>query len=116
MTLADITDAQAVHRAVEEFDRLGRDRFLENYGFGRAYNYLLVIKGRLYDSKAIIGAAHAYQTGRPLRSTEFSGGQATVQRKLEELGFEVRVLDGGHAAGRTYWWTGLPDERSWLEV
>jgi len=54
----------------------------------------LDIDGRLYDSKAIVGAAHGYEfpLAGPLRTGDFSGGEATVTRKLEELGFTVRRL------------------------
>lgn len=49
---------------------------------------------RLYDSKAIVGAAFGYQfpDRGPLDAAAFSGGEATVKRKLEELGFEVVVV------------------------
>jgi 5-methylcytosine-specific restriction enzyme A len=77
-------------QAVAEYDRLGPDRFLEKYGFGRARSYWLVIDGKAYDSKAIAGAAHGYLPGRePLAAADFSGGAATVGRLLSELGFQV---------------------------
>jgi len=77
-------------QAVAEHDRLGRDRFLEKYGFGRARSYRLVVDGRTYDSKAIVGAAHGYLPGRePLAAADFSGGAATVGRLLSELGFQM---------------------------
>jgi hypothetical protein len=49
--------------------------------------------GRLYDSKAIAGVAFGYEHPErgPLSNDEFSGGEQTVQAKLEELGFEVVV-------------------------
>ena len=40
MALTDIT-ASAVIQAIEEFDRLGRDAFLEAHGFKSARRYLL---------------------------------------------------------------------------
>jgi hypothetical protein len=91
MTLADLSSARAVEQAVEEFDRLGRDAFLAKYGFGRAREYFLELNGKRYDSKAIVGAAHGVQfpSAGPLRAADFSGGEATVQAKLEELGFTV---------------------------
>ena len=77
-------------RAIDEFDRLGRDVFLQRYGFGRAREYLLVEKGREYDSKAIWGAAHQYiDGGRALHSDEFSGGQSASAGELEKLGFKI---------------------------
>ncbi|MGW1147261.1 hypothetical protein ACWD6I_19920, partial [Streptomyces sp. NPDC002454] len=94
MALNEVT-RHAVLRAVEEFDRLGRDPFLERYGFSRARSYLLRFEERSYDSKAILGAAHGFLPGRsPLRAADFSGGAAHAARALEGLGFEV-VRDGG---------------------
>jgi hypothetical protein len=49
-----------------------------------ASQYLLVHDGHSYDSKAIAGAAHAYQFPQfgQLRAADFSGGEATVASKL----------------------------------
>jgi hypothetical protein len=90
MALTDIT-REGVLEAVREYDALGQERFLDKYGFGRAREYVLVFNGREYDSKAILGAAHGFsvpQSG-PLRASEFSGGEATTQTRLEALGFQV---------------------------
>jgi len=94
MALSDMQSHKAILAAVEEFNRLGREAFLEKYGFGHARRYFLDIDGHLYDSKAIVGVAHGYEfpSEGPLESSEFSGGEATVQRKLEELGFTLRIL------------------------
>jgi 5-methylcytosine-specific restriction protein A len=94
MALADITSREAVLDAVRECDGVGRDAFLAAIGFGRARAYFLDVEGRLDDSKAIAGVAHGYQfpDDAPLRSRDFSGGEATVQRRLEALGFRVRRL------------------------
>jgi len=88
VALDDIT-GDSVSAALREFDDLGRDAFLSKYGFGQARNYFVVHGGRRYDSKAIVGAAHGYATGEPLRPAEFSGGEATVARRLRELGLHV---------------------------
>ncbi len=77
-------------QAVAEYDRLGQDWFLEKYGFGAARSYRLVVDGKTYDSKAIVGAAHGFLPGQePLAAPDFSGGAATVGRLLSRLGFEV---------------------------
>jgi 5-methylcytosine-specific restriction enzyme A len=77
-------------QAVAEYDRLGQDRFLQKYEFGAARSYLLVIDGKTYDSKAIVGAAHGFLPGQePLAASDFSGGAATVGRLLSRLGFQV---------------------------
>lgn len=91
MALKDIT-RQAVLAAVAEYDRISQPAFLSRYGFDPARLYLLVHDGKTYDSKAIVGAAHGFLPGeRPLASTQFSGGEATVGRLLRRLGFTVQV-------------------------
>jgi hypothetical protein len=93
MSINDIQDAAAIRAAMDEYDRVGRTYFLEKYGFGKAREYMLrdPATGRLYDSKAIVGAAYAYATpGKaPLSAGDFSGGEATVEHLLTNLGFEV---------------------------
>ena len=91
MGLPDLSDPGAVRLALEEFIRLGRDRFLKEHGFRRAKVYFLKYEGKLFDSKAVVGVAHGYQFPQkgPLHAVQFSGGDATVKQKLEELGFDV---------------------------
>jgi hypothetical protein len=89
MTLADLTSYQAVLQALAEFDAIGQPEFLAKYGFGRAKDYFVLHQGRLYDSKAIAGAAHSYQHGTPLKARDFSGGADTVMARLTALGFLV---------------------------
>ncbi|MEQ3727741.1 MAG: HNH endonuclease signature motif containing protein [Tateyamaria sp.] len=114
MALSDINRA-AVISTIEEFDRRGRDAFLQQHGFGRSRAYFLRFDGKLYDSKAIIGVAHGYLEGDwgPLPATQFNGGEATVAETLRTLGFEVQVTAIPPAAaepgnvspkGFAYWW------------
>lgn len=87
-------------QAVAEYDRLGPDRFLEKYGFGAARSYWLVVDGKTYDSKAIVGAAHGFLLGQePLAAADFSGGAATVGRLLSRLGFQVTQAVPGLTVG-----------------
>ncbi|GAA4635894.1 hypothetical protein GCM10023196_083390 [Actinoallomurus vinaceus] len=87
MALPDIT-REAVLAAIAECDRMGRDAFLDKYGFRRALRYRLRYNGTLYDSKAIAGVAHGYLPGEsPLR--DFSGGIGHAVTALQRLGFEV---------------------------
>ncbi|MGW2728507.1 HNH endonuclease [Streptomyces sp. NPDC001494] len=90
MGLGDINYEDVV-AATEEARRLGRDNFLQVYGFRRAKSYELVLDGLRYDSKAIAGVAHGHATGDFLRAKDFSGGAATVARRLRELGFVVET-------------------------
>lgn len=95
MPLSAIRDRSAVLQAIAEFDRIGRDRFLEKYGFGPARAYELIFNGRRYGSKAILGAAHGFARPDlgPMTAAEFTGGRNTVMKTLEGLGFEVQVDD-----------------------
>lgn len=93
VALTDLT-VDAVNSAMDEFDQLGRDLFLVTYGYRRAKQYSVVRDGRQYDSKSIVGVAHGYLPGRQaLKASEFSGGEQTVVKALEGLGFEVRKDD-----------------------
>lgn len=93
MKINRLKSRDAVLKAVAEFDRVGRTYFLEKYGFGRAREFMLrdPETGRLYDSKAIVGAAYGYAfpDEGPLRAADFSGGEATVEKLLSDLDFEV---------------------------
>ncbi|WP_248960916.1 HNH endonuclease [Sphaerisporangium perillae] len=97
MALSDLR-REMVLSAIEEYDKLGRDAFLEVYRYGPARGYFLLYDGKRYDSKAIAGVAHRDVDGRPLRAEDFSGGNATVARALSDLGFEVTrpgdIIDG----------------------
>lgn len=90
MTIYDIT-ADSVVAACEEYDELGKTKFLQKYGFRTAKTYMLFWNGNYYDSKAVLGAAHGYISpmSQPLGSNEFSGGLAETVRVLESLGFEI---------------------------
>lgn len=90
VSYSDLTDRAAVRWAVSEFDRLGRDAFLERFGFGVAREYFLVVNGSLYDSKAIFAAAYERQHGVPVSSKEISGGKGGAAGRLVQLGFEVQ--------------------------
>jgi hypothetical protein len=93
MGISKFDSPDAVVAVMKEFDLLGRTYFLEKYGFGKSREYMLrdPKTGKLYDSKAIFGVAYGYAFPgeRPLRHEDFSGGEATVERILENLGFDV---------------------------
>lgn len=91
MALPQVNSADAVLAAVDEYDKIGGPAFHEKYGFGPADEYFALARGRLYDSKAILAAAQGYEHPElgPARN-EFVGGGG-VQRRLEQLGFEVLV-------------------------
>jgi 5-methylcytosine-specific restriction enzyme A len=58
MVDAEGLSAEAVFTAMDEFDRLGSQGFLEKYGFGPAKTYFALRDGKRYDSKAIFGVAY----------------------------------------------------------
>ena len=111
MAALGITSRDSILRAIEEFDRLGRDEFLRVYGFGRAKGYILLYNGEKYDSKAIIGVARKYEPGSsgPGKPSDFSGGEKRVVPVLERFGFEVRYPGRDHSKdakaqlGPRYW-------------
>ena len=83
-----------VRQAAAEYDRLGRDEFLALHHFGTATAYLLILDGKSYDSKAILGVAYQIATGSPLGPHDFSGGVAAqgAAQVLHALGFEIRNI------------------------
>jgi 5-methylcytosine-specific restriction protein A len=80
MALSDLT-ASAVLKAIEEFDRLGRDAFLKKYGFWKGARFRVAKKWSLIRFKGYSRAAHGYLPGRTaLTWRQFSGGEATVEK------------------------------------
>jgi Domain of unknown function (DUF3883) len=96
MPLVHITSREVILAAVEEFNSLGREGFLAKYKFGRARAYYLKIEEAYYDSKAILGVAHGIEHPNlgTLTAGDFSGGENTVAKKLESLGFTVVRFNG----------------------
>lgn len=88
----DVVQPHHVRQAAAEYDKLGQEDFLTFYHFGRARAYLLIIDGKPYDSKAILGAAYGYATGAALGPHDFSGGVHGAARVLRDLGFEIRNI------------------------
>jgi predicted HAD superfamily Cof-like phosphohydrolase len=90
MAFWDVVAEHHVRQAVAEYDRLGQDEFLAHYGFGRTTAYLLIVDGKAYDSKAILGVAYRLATGKPMGPHDFSGGVDGAAGVLRRLGFDVR--------------------------
>jgi hypothetical protein len=83
-----VTDADVV-RAIEEYDRLGPERFFSEHGFAPTTTYDLVWERRRYPPKAILGTAYELATGERLASADFEGGKSGAVRVLEKLGFTI---------------------------
>ena len=89
VSLADITRMDVL-AAIDQFDQLGRQAFLEKYMFGEARKFFIYHGGHQYDSKAIVGVAHGLHGLPFLVPHDFTGGEKTVVRCLQNLGFDVR--------------------------
>jgi MoxR-like ATPase len=123
----DLTSRDAVFDAIREFNDVGRDAFLGKYGFGRAKSWHLIYEGKPYDSKAIYGVAYGIEhpDRGHLVSADFTGGEHSVARRLEKLGFEVENSSVGResaqaggtpSAGRLFVFTAAnPEAREHLD-
>lgn len=94
-TPTGLTSRQAVFDAMEEFRRLGRDAFIEEYStpeasFRRSREFFVLEDGVAYDSKPLVAAAYGHEHGRKraLHSNDFSGGPA-VQTAMDRLDFKL---------------------------
>jgi hypothetical protein len=84
-----VTRAEVL-RAIEEYDRLGPERFFSAHGFAPTTTYELAWDQRRYPPKAILGTAYEFAMGRRLNPNDFEGGKAGAVRVLEQLGFTVQ--------------------------
>ena len=80
-----------VLRAIQEYDRLGPERFFSAHGFAPTTTYDLVRDERRYPPKAILGTAYEFATGQRLASGDFEGGKAGAVAVLRKLGFIVEA-------------------------
>ena len=83
-----VSDADVV-RAIQEYDRLGPERFFSEHGFAPTTTYDLVWEKRPYPPKAILGTAYEFATGERLASGDFEGGKTGAVKVLGKLGFAV---------------------------
>ena len=79
-----------VVRAIEEYDRLGPERFFSTHGFAPTTTYDLVRDERRYPPKAILGTAYEFATGKRLASGDFEGGKSGAVKVLGNLGFTIQ--------------------------
>lgn len=78
-----------VLRALNEYDRLGPERFFSEHGFAPTTTYDLVWNERRYPPKAILGTAYEFATSRRLASSDFEGGKTGAVKVLGNLGFTI---------------------------
>jgi hypothetical protein len=79
-----------VLRAIQEYDRLGPERFFSAHGFAPTTTYDLVLDRRSYPPKAILGTAYEFATGHRLASGDFEGGKTGAVKVLGKLGFTIQ--------------------------
>ncbi len=84
-----VTQADVL-RAIQEYDRLGPERFFSTHGFAPTTTYDLVQDKRRYPPKAILGTAYEFATGQRLASADFEGGKTGAVKVLGKLGFTVQ--------------------------
>ena len=84
-----VTDTDVL-RAIQEYDRLGPERFFSAHGFAPTTTYDLVRDNRRYPPKAILGTAYEFATGQRLASVDFEGGKSGAVKVLGELGFTIQ--------------------------
>jgi hypothetical protein len=84
-----VTQADVL-RAMQEYDRLGPERFFSAHGFAPTTTYDLVREKRRYPPKAILGTAYELATGKRLASGDFEGGKTGAVKVLGRLGFTVQ--------------------------
>jgi len=91
MTVAwdNVTRADVV-RAIQEYDKLGAEKFFSEHGFAPTTTYDLIWEERRYPPKAILGTAYEFATGKRLASGDFEGGKSGAVRVLGTLGFTVQ--------------------------
>lgn len=82
MKLQELTSADAVIAAIDEFANVGRAAFLNRYGFKKATKFFVVHDGECFDSKAVAGVAFGNQFPSAGALTE----PHRVMRGLEPLG------------------------------
>jgi hypothetical protein len=80
-----------VLRGIQEYDRLGPERFFSKHGFAPTTTYELVWDERRYPPKAILGTAYEFATGQRLASGDFEGGKTGAVRVLGKLGFTIQA-------------------------
>ena len=85
----DVTRAEVL-RAIQEYDRLGPEKFFSEHGFAPTTTYDLVWDERRYPPKAILGTAYELATGQRLAFGDFEGGKDGAVAVLGQLGFTVQ--------------------------
>jgi hypothetical protein len=87
-TFSSVTQ-QHILQALAEYDTRGGQEFLDVYGFVASGDHPLVHEGRSYDSRAVLGVAHRFATGRIATPEEVESGFHGAVAILRRRGFTV---------------------------
>jgi hypothetical protein len=87
-TFSSVTQ-QHILQALAEYDARGGEQFLDVYGFAPSDDYPLLHEGRSYDSRAVLGVAHRFATGRLATPQEVESGFHGAVTILRRRGFTV---------------------------
>jgi hypothetical protein len=100
-TFSSVTQ-QHILQALVEYDARGAEQFLDVYGFAPSDDRPLVHEGRSYDSRAVLGVAHRFATGRLATPEEVESGFDGAVTILRRRGFAVtEPFFAPHATART---------------
>ena len=98
MPLRDVTK-DGVESAIREFDRLCLDGMLQKYSGGKSTKWYIERRGKKYDQKLVLRAAHELQGLGPLPPGSGTFTASEARRHLRKLGYQL-VASSGHADGR----------------
>ena len=89
MSLRDVT-RDGVENAIREFDRIGRDKMLDDeFRGGPSTKWYIEHCGRRYDQKVVLRVAHELQELGPLPPGRGTFTANEARRHLQKLGFKV---------------------------
>lgn len=91
---------ESLIKAIGEFDKLGKDSFLNKYSYGENIKYELLYEGKTYPPKAIWGRAYEFlNEGKDFKIFESGKRRAFGKpeiEKLKEMGFIAKEIDPGY--------------------
>ena len=85
-----------VHAVIDDFDRLGRDGFLQQYGGSGAQKFFIHLDGKEYDAKPVLVMAfRRHEMFAHIDSSDIDSTREGVADPLIKLGFEVTAKNDG---------------------
>ena len=88
MSLRDVTRG-GVESAIQEFDRIGLCEMCNKYRGTPSTRWYIKHRGKMYDQKVVLRAAHELQGLGPLPPGRGTFKANEAQRHLQKLGFKV---------------------------